>query len=161
MNADAELRERIKAHEGCRLSAYQDTKGLWTIGYGHLIRPAEMDELKGHEITQARADELFDDDLASAMVLANELCHKFGCEEMIADFDDVADTEKMEFGVIVEMCFQMGNRVQTFKKMWAALSLGRSASAAYHMLDSKWFLEDSTARARELSQIIMAAGPQD
>lgn len=25
----------IKSFEGCRLTAYQDSAGVWTIGYGH------------------------------------------------------------------------------------------------------------------------------
>ena len=28
-------RELTESFEGCRLSAYQDPKGIWTIGYGH------------------------------------------------------------------------------------------------------------------------------
>ena len=27
--------DRIKKFESCRLTAYQDTAGVWTIGYGH------------------------------------------------------------------------------------------------------------------------------
>jgi lysozyme len=29
------LEQLTEAFEGCRLSAYQDSKGIWTIGYGH------------------------------------------------------------------------------------------------------------------------------
>lgn len=32
--SDAGL-DLIKKHEGCRLNAYQDQRGIWTIGYGH------------------------------------------------------------------------------------------------------------------------------
>ena len=32
--SDAGL-ELIREHEGCRLEAYQDSVGVWTIGYGH------------------------------------------------------------------------------------------------------------------------------
>lgn len=27
----------IKRFEGCRLTAYQDSVGVWTIGYGHTL----------------------------------------------------------------------------------------------------------------------------
>ena len=27
--------QKIKDFEGCRLTAYQDAAGVWTIGYGH------------------------------------------------------------------------------------------------------------------------------
>jgi lysozyme len=44
----------IKSFEGCRLEAYQDSVGIWTIGYGHTgpeVKP-------GLEISLDRAEEL-------------------------------------------------------------------------------------------------------
>lgn len=38
--------------EGCRLRAYQDSKGVWTIGYGHTGK----DVVAGLTCTQAQAD---------------------------------------------------------------------------------------------------------
>ena len=35
MLTSKELFEKIKEFEGCRLEAYQDAAGVWTIGYGH------------------------------------------------------------------------------------------------------------------------------
>jgi lysozyme len=48
----------IKGFESCRLNAYQDGGGVWTIGWGHTegVRP-------GDTITQAEADALFERDL--------------------------------------------------------------------------------------------------
>ena len=40
----------IQKFEGCRLTAYQDSIGLWTIGYGHTAGVSE-----GQTITQAQA----------------------------------------------------------------------------------------------------------
>jgi lysozyme len=34
----------IKEYEGLRLKAYQDTGGVWTIGYGHTLYVKEGDE---------------------------------------------------------------------------------------------------------------------
>jgi lysozyme len=42
----------IKAHEGCRLIAYPDTGGTWTIGYG----ATGKDIIKGVTWTQEEAD---------------------------------------------------------------------------------------------------------
>jgi GH24 family phage-related lysozyme (muramidase) len=50
----------IEEFEGCELTAYQDSGGVWTIGYGHT--PAK----EGEAITQAEADELLEQDLAYA-----------------------------------------------------------------------------------------------
>ena len=50
----------IKSFEGCKLKAYQDIVGVWTIGYGHTGSVAGS----GVEIDQATADALLCDDLA-------------------------------------------------------------------------------------------------
>lgn len=50
----------IEEFEGVALSAYQDTGGVWTIGYGHT--PAT----EGQVITQSEADALLEADLAEA-----------------------------------------------------------------------------------------------
>lgn len=42
----------IKEFEGCRLTAYQCSAGVWTIGYGHTAGVA-----KGQTITQAQAED--------------------------------------------------------------------------------------------------------
>lgn len=53
--------ELIKRFEGLRLKAYQDSVGVWTIGYGH-TRTAR----KGMEITPATAEALLKSDLTDA-----------------------------------------------------------------------------------------------
>lgn len=42
----------IKRHEGCKLTAYQDQGGIWTIGYGHTGPEVH----KGLVWTQAQAE---------------------------------------------------------------------------------------------------------
>jgi GH24 family phage-related lysozyme (muramidase) len=42
--------------EGCRLKAYQDTGGVWTIGYGSTLMPDGDRVQIGDTITQAQAD---------------------------------------------------------------------------------------------------------
>lgn len=48
----------IKSFEGCRLTAYTDAAGVWTIGWGHT-----GDVHAGQTITQAEADTLLAHDL--------------------------------------------------------------------------------------------------
>lgn len=48
----------ITEFEGCRLKAYKDSVGIWTIGHGHTHGVYE-----GQEITQEQADLLLDTDL--------------------------------------------------------------------------------------------------
>lgn len=50
----------IKEFEGCRLTVYQDSVGVWTIGYGTTNADKAITGTsicKGLQITQATADE--------------------------------------------------------------------------------------------------------
>lgn len=51
----------IKSFEGCRLTAYQDSVGVWTIGYGHT-----SGVYSGMTITEAKAEEYLKGDLVTA-----------------------------------------------------------------------------------------------
>ena len=59
MRASATLISHIKRFESCKLTAYQDTAGVWTIGYGHT-----KGVKKGDRITQYQAEQFLRDDLA-------------------------------------------------------------------------------------------------
>jgi len=48
----------IKMHEGCRLEAYQDSVGIWTIGYGHTLSIKQ-----GDTCTQEQAEEWLKSDV--------------------------------------------------------------------------------------------------
>jgi len=49
----------IQHFESCRLIAYQDSKGIWTIGWGATYYQDGMRVKKDDKITQKVADELF------------------------------------------------------------------------------------------------------
>ena len=48
----------LKGFEGCRLAAYQDSVGVWTIGYGWTQPVNGVPVGKGMTITQETADSL-------------------------------------------------------------------------------------------------------
>lgn len=48
----------IKQFEGCELTAYKDTGGVWTIGYGRT-----KDVYEGEVITQSQAEMFLEEDL--------------------------------------------------------------------------------------------------
>lgn len=50
--------EKIKEFEGCKLQAYQDMGGTWTIGYGHTYGVR-----RGDRISQQYADEMLQVDI--------------------------------------------------------------------------------------------------
>lgn len=60
--------ELIKEFEGCKLKAYQDSVGVWTIGYGHT-----KNVKKGDAIDQAQADQFLINDLSDAENAVNHL----------------------------------------------------------------------------------------
>lgn len=51
----------IKSFEGCKLTAYQDSAGVWTIGYGHT-----SGVYSGMKITEAQAEQYLKGDLVTA-----------------------------------------------------------------------------------------------
>ena len=59
---NAEGQATIKRFEGLRLKAYRDQGGVLTIGWGH----TGSDVQEGTSITEAKAEQLFQDDLATA-----------------------------------------------------------------------------------------------
>ncbi len=82
MRASSTLIAAIKKFEGVRLTAYQDAKGVWTIGYGHT-----KDVKKGDQITQYQAEQFLRDDLQKFESVANK-CANLNTQGM---YDAVVD----------------------------------------------------------------------
>ena len=61
MRSSNVLIARLKRFEELRLTAYQDSKGVWTIGYGHTANVR-----KGDRISEPMAEEMLRSDLATA-----------------------------------------------------------------------------------------------
>jgi lysozyme len=69
MNMSDEGIQFLKSFEGCRLEAYQDQAGIWTIGYGHTAGVKE-----GDTCTQEQAERWLEDDLNwAAIVVKNAI----------------------------------------------------------------------------------------
>lgn len=63
MKASLILINKIKEFESCRLVAYQDDAGVWTIGYGSTINVR-----RGMKITQQEAERRLEFDLETAAI---------------------------------------------------------------------------------------------
>jgi lysozyme len=90
--------EVVTGFEGFRTTAYQDHKGNWTIGVGHLIR-AQDHHMLHRELSEAEVRGLLDSDLkkcSEALKTAltvpvnrtqadalHSLCHNIGTDRMI------------------------------------------------------------------------------
>lgn len=79
----------IKRNEGCRLKAYQDVVGIWTIGYGHT--PATKNQI----ITQEEANELLAKDL-------------FLFETMVAHAVSDHPTTANQYSAMVSLAYNIG-----------------------------------------------------
>jgi lysozyme len=66
MKTSANGRKKIGQREGVRLKAYKDSKGIWTIGVGHIAGVHE-----GMKITAAECNKLLADDLRIAEAAVN------------------------------------------------------------------------------------------
>ena len=132
----ASVRQSIENHEGRVRHAYQDHKGYWTIGIGHLI-----DERRGGKLPDHIIDELCDWDI----------------EQVIKELDRAApvwrEVHKGAQAALIEMGFQMGiPSLMNFKKMWAALENGDYDEAHTQALESKWGRIDTPDRAKAVAE---------
>ena len=62
IKASPKFKLLCETFEGRRYKSYQDTAGIWTIGIGHTKKVKE-----GMVITDAKIDELFEEDIADAV----------------------------------------------------------------------------------------------
>ena len=81
----------IKSFEGCKLTAYKDAVGIWTIGYGHTSGVC-----KGMIITQERADEMLRSDLGIF-------------EAKVSKYDDEYNFTSNEFSALVSFAYNIGS----------------------------------------------------
>jgi len=89
----------ITNFEGKRNKAYRDSKGLWTIGVGHLIK-ADEEFLKTITLTDYDVQELFKRDLK-------------WCEEAVDDSVRVPLNQN-QYDALYSLCFNIGET--NFKK---------------------------------------------
>jgi GH24 family phage-related lysozyme (muramidase) len=132
------LKDRIKKHEGFVNEVYNDSLGKRTVGYGHLCVEDHWENNKKY--TEEFLSGIFDEDFANANGLAMK---------MIGDIPLKQNSKE----VIIEMCFQLGNKVSKFVKMWQALKNKDYQTASLEMLDSNWH-KQTPKRCESLAQIM-------
>ena len=138
-----EIKERIKQHEGFRDTVYSDSLGFATIGYGHLVLPTD-NFVEGNTYDKETLEEVFDNDFKIASDSARELLRDIEHNYII-------------FGVIVEMCFQLGKpKVSKFNKMFIALKEKNLDKASDEMINSRWH-KQTPKRCESLANIMKNA----
>ena len=134
MRAPQELVDQIKRQEGLRLTAYVDTLGNRSIGYGHT--PA----FPGQTITEAEADSWLMQDLNSAQT------------DLLTALPWCFSLSVPRYCVLWNMCFNMGiSHLLEFRLMLAAVRNANYPEAAKQMLNSLWASQVKD-RAVELSE---------
>lgn len=117
--------EQLRRDEGVRYLPYQDTKGLWTIGVGHLIKPGENFS-KFVNLSDGQVNFILRQDLS---VVISEL-------STLAWYKDL---DPIRQASIQNMGFNMGEgRLLGFKHMEAALLAKDWQTAHDQALASDW-----------------------
>jgi len=83
----------ITKEEGLRNKAYKDSKGLWTIGVGHLIKPDEQ-HLLSATLTDEQVEELLQSDLR-------------WCQDAVDNGVKVPLTQN-QYDALYSLCFNIG-----------------------------------------------------
>lgn len=123
-----ELLNSIKQHEGLRLKAYQDTEGVWTIGYGTNLQELVISEL----------------------LATNWLIDKLEEAEKVTSVFTWLSAPRRD--ALTEMVYNLGpTRFAGFVNLHAALSAMNWNNAADEMLDSKWHKQVGK-RAEQLAE---------
>lgn len=125
-----DIKKMIKDHEGFRDKPYKDSRGLWTVGYGHLIGdgktlPPEWNK----QFSQKEMDDLFEEDYA----------HHRKAAEKIPGFSKLNDKGQ---GAITDLTFNMGpSWIKKFPSVAKALGEGMPnvAKAAQILENSLWY----------------------
>ena len=106
--AGIQLTERF---EGCRLAAYPDTGGVWTIGYGHThgVHP-------GMTCTPVEAQAWLEQDIQAAADAVNRLV--------------TVALKQSEFDALVDFVFNLGAGAFARSTMLKDLDAGNLAAAA-------------------------------
>ncbi|HHA1886722.1 lysozyme [Enterobacter sp. OLF] len=110
----------IKQFEGCKLTAYQDSVGVWTIGYGW-TQPVDGKPIRvGMMIKQETAERLLKTGLVS-------------CENDVSRLVKVGLTQG-QFDALVSFTYNLGARSLSTSTLLRKLNAGDYAGAADEFL---------------------------
>ena len=112
--------ELLKRYEGCKLKAYQDIAGVWTIGYGHTAAAGWIIPEKDMIINQTMADEILIRDLTQYEVAVSRAVSRF--------------MRQNQFDAMVSLCFNIGPGAFAKSSVVRHFNAGAVAKAANSFL---------------------------
>ena len=126
---------QAEASHGPVLTAYKDTNGVWTIGYGTNLQELEIDIPTAERWLREKLSE-----------------SEHECRIRFAWFPALSPARQM---AICEMVYNLGmTRFLKFKKMIRALERGDFETARAEALDSQWRRDVKEARANRIADAI-------
>ena len=107
----------IKSHEALRLKAYQDSKGVWTIGWGHTkgVKPGDV-------ITREQAERFIRDDFAWVERTLNA--------DLVTGRDKPLVTQN-EFDALCSLVFNIGSQAYLDSTVRKKIKQGDKIGAAH------------------------------
>lgn len=126
MSLELQILADLRRHEGCRLSVYKDTVGVWTIGYGH----TKGIHAGTKPITQEQAELWLREDL----LLAWKACKKV--------YPELGKLDKVRQGVLINMCFNLGEaKFAKFTPTLRVIEAGDYSAAAVRLTNTLWYAQ--------------------
>lgn len=123
------LRAELERDEGMRYTAYRDSLGYWTIGIGHLLSADRtLAEPPMKSITRERALKLLDADIKDA---------EQKLDSIIPQWRELGDDVRQR--ALVNLAFNLGYKLDQFKRFKAAVLKKDWWEAGEHLRDSLWY----------------------
>lgn len=141
------FRNLMILREGCVYHVYPDSRGLPTVGIGHLVVPADHLSLGDH-VDEPTVDALFAKDSAGALNAAWAQMEKAGI------------TSLAFVPVLASVNFQMGsNWITKFPKTWAMICNGEYTAAAHALEGTPW-QKQTPVRVADFQHGLLALPPK-
>jgi len=140
-----DVKAMVMQHEGVRYEPYKDTKGLWTIGVGHLIGDGKsLPEEWDRKFSEEEISNLFDEDFSHHKKIA----------EGTPGYGKANESGKAAF---IDLAFNMGKWWPKWPNTSDALNQGNFSLAANELKDSAWYGQVGS-RADTVVGLVASAG---
>ena len=141
----------IKSHEALRLKAYQDSKGVWTIGWGHTknVHPGDV-------ITREQAEQFIRDDFAWVERTLNA--------DLVAGRDKPLVTQN-EFDALCSLVFNIGSNAYLESTVRRKIKQGDKMAAAHAfgmwVYSEHKFVQGLANRRADETRLFLQSGAAD
>ena len=141
----------IKSHEALRLKAYQDSKGVWTIGWGHTknVHPGDV-------ITREQAEQFIRDDFTWVERTLNA--------DLVIGRDKPLVTQN-EFDALCSLVFNIGSQAYLDSTVRRKIKQGDKMAAAHAfgmwVYSNHKFVQGLANRRADETRLFLQSGQAD